>query len=91
MGHVVNCMEGARGKHYDVNNMNPCQGQGTGIIPDLEAAGSGQTGATSALGTVRKADDLALETLKLADLAQVKAGASKVAAMLSQALRAMGQ
>ena len=88
LGHVVNCMEGSRGKNYDANNANPCQGQGTGIIPDLEAMG-GQAGASSALDTVRKADTLALETLKLKDLAQVKAGAAKVATMLTQASRAI--
>ncbi len=90
LGHVVNCMEGSRGTHYDANNSNPCQGQGTGIIPDLEAM-SGQTGASSALDTVRKADTLALETLKHTDLAKVKAGAEKVATMLTQASRAIGQ
>jgi hypothetical protein len=90
LGHVVNCMEGARGTHYDASNANPCQGQGTGIIPDLEAM-SGQMGAPSALDAVRKADALALETLKLTDLAQVKAGAAKVATMLTQASRAIGQ
>ena len=90
LGHVVNCMEGPRGTHYDATNANPCQGQGTGILPDLEAM-SGQTGASSALDTVRKADTLALETLKLTDLAKVKAGAEKVATMLTQASRAIGQ
>jgi hypothetical protein len=90
VGHVVNCMEGSRGAHYDAANGNPCQGQGTGIIPDLEAM-SGQMGASSALDTVRKADALALETLKLTDLAKVKAGAETVATMLTQASRAIGQ
>ncbi len=90
LGHVVNCMEGPRGTHYDANNANPCQGQGTGIIPDLEGMSS-QTGASSALDTVRNADTLALETLKLTDLAKVKAGAEKVATMLTQASRAIGQ
>jgi hypothetical protein len=52
---------------------------------------SGQTGASSALDTVRKADTLALETLKLTDLAKVKAGAEKIATMLTQASRAIGQ
>jgi hypothetical protein len=90
LGHVVNCMEGQRGTHYDAANANPCQGQGTGIIPDLEAMG-GQMGVSSALDTVRKADALSLETLKLTDLTMVKAGAEKVATMLTQASRAIGQ
>lgn len=92
LGHVVNCLEGSRGKNYDAKNDNPCQGQGAGIIPDLEAAARGyQMGATSALDQARKADQLALDTLKLTDLAQVKAGASKVADMLAAALKAIGQ
>lgn len=92
LGHVVNCLEGPRGKNYDANNANPCQGQGAGIIPDLEAAARGyQLGATSALDQARKADQLALDTLKFTDLAQVKAGASKVADMLAAALKAIGQ
>jgi hypothetical protein len=91
LGHVVNCLEGAGGKNYDTKNLNPCQGQGTGVIPDLAAARSGVMGAGSALDTARKADDLVLETLKLTDLAQVKAGATKAAGMLTQALQAIGQ
>ncbi len=92
LGHVVNCLEGARGKNYDAKNLNPCQGQGAGVIPDLEgAAQSGQMGMSSALDMARKADQLALDTLKLTDLTQVKAGASKVSDMLGQALKAIGQ
>ena len=92
LGHVVNCLEGARGKNYDASNGNPCQGQGAGIIPDLDAAMRGyQMGATTALDQARKADELALETLKLTDLTQVKSGATKVADMLGNALRAVGQ
>lgn len=92
LGHVVNCLEGARGKNYDAKNLNPCQGQGSGVIPDLESgAQGGQMGVSGALDTARKADQLALDTLKLSDLAQVKAGASRVADMLGQALKTIGQ
>ncbi len=92
LGHVVNCLEGARGKNYDANNANPCQGQGAGVIPDLDAAVRGyQMGATTALDQARKADELALDTLKLTDLVQVKSGATKVADMLGNALKAVGQ
>ncbi len=92
LGHVVNCLEGPRGKNYDANNANPCTGQGAGIIPDLEtAARAYQMGASSALDQARRADQLALDTLKFTDVAQVKSGASKVAEMLSAALKAIGQ
>lgn len=88
LGHVVNCLEGARGKNYDSKNDNPCQGQGSGIIPDLESARS-SVGAARALEKAREADSLALETLKLTDLARVKAGSSKVADLLGEAISAV--
>ncbi len=92
LGHVVNCLEGKGGKNYDANNLNPCQGQGSGIIPDLQAAVRNyQRGASSALDTAGKADQLALDTLKSTNLAQVKAGASRVSDMLGEALKSMGQ
>lgn len=92
LGHVVNCLEGSRGKNYDAKNDNPCQGQGSGIIPDLESAARGtQTGAAKALDVAREANRIALEALKLTDLPRAKAGASKVADLLGDALRAVGQ
>ena len=92
LGHVVNCLEGKGGKNYDANNLNPCQGQGGGILPDLQAAARNyQMGASTALDLSRKAEQLAMDTLKLKDLAQVKAGASKVADMLGEALKTIGQ
>jgi hypothetical protein len=90
LGHVINCLEGARGPNYDRSNANPCQGQGNGILPDLEAAGrSGGAGAAKSLALAREADQLALETLALADLAPIKAGARKVANLLSTAFSAV--
>src|SRR5438552_6596883 len=92
LGHVVNCLEGKGGKNYDANNLNPCQGQGGGILPDLQAAARNyQMGASTALDLSRKAEQLAMDTLKLTDLAQVKGGASKVADMLGEALKTIGQ
>jgi hypothetical protein len=87
LGHVINCLEGARGPNYDRSNTNPCQGQGNGILPDLEAAEhSNGEGTQAALALAREADRLALETMALADLAPIKAGAEKVANLLSTAL-----
>lgn len=92
LGHVVNCLEGARGRNYDRQNSNPCQGQGNGILPDLEAATrSGQRGAMQALDLARDADQTALATIALTDLAQIKGGASKVADLLGRALALVGQ
>lgn len=92
LGHVVNCLEGKNGKNYDTNNLNPCQGQGGGILPDLRAAARNyQTGASSALDQAQKAEQVAMDTLKMTDLAQVKSGAGNVADMLGGALKALGQ
>lgn len=92
LGHVVNCLEGARGPNYDRQNSNPCQGQGNGILPDLEAAvRSGQRGAMQALSLARDADRTAFDTIGMSDLTQVKSGASKAADLLGRALSAIGQ
>src|SRR5712691_11062359 len=86
LGHVVNCLEGKGGKSYDANNLNPCQGQGGGILPDLQAAARNyQMGASTALDLSRKAEQMAMDTLKLTELAEVKSGAAKVADMLGDA------
>ncbi|MDQ7821091.1 MAG: hypothetical protein RB150_11150 [Armatimonadota bacterium] len=92
LSHVVNCLEGPRGKNYDAQAGNPCQGQGNGILPDLDAAVRAyQMGASTALDAARRADELAVETLKSNDLGQVKTGAGRVADLLGQALKALGQ
>ncbi len=92
LGHVVNCLEGKGGKSYDANNLNPCQGQGGGILPDLQAAARNyQMGASTALDLSRKAEQMAMDTLKLTELAEVKSGAAKVADMLGDALKALGK
>lgn len=90
LGHAVNCIEGPNGKNYDKNNLNPCQGQGNGIIPDLTAERNrGTKGAAQALSLVEEADKTALEALKQAELAKVQAGAKKTADLLDQAIKAL--
>ncbi len=92
LSHVVNCLEGPRGKNYDAQAGNPCQGQGGGIIPDLEAASRAyQMGADAALDAARKADEVAVAGVKQTDLAQVKSAAARATDLLGQALRALGQ
>lgn len=92
LAHVVNCIEGARGANYNSRALNPCEGQGNGLIPDLQAdSGRGQADATKALDFVRQADRLAVDTLKVTDLARVKTAATRVAELLGEALKAIGQ
>ncbi|MDR5694921.1 MAG: hypothetical protein QN198_06160 [Armatimonadota bacterium] len=90
LGHAVNCMEGPNGKNYDKNNLNPCQGQGNGILPDLTAEkNKGTRGAAQALSLVEEADKVAVEALKLAELSKVQAGAKKTTELLDQAMKAL--
>ena len=92
LAHVVNCLEGSRGANYNSRTLNPCQGQGNGLIPDLQAdSGRGRAEATKALELARQADRLAVDTLKLTDLARVKTAATRVADLLGDALTAIGQ
>ncbi|HET6782118.1 MAG TPA: hypothetical protein VFH67_08480 [bacterium] len=92
LAHVVNCIEGSRGANYNSQTANPCQGQGNGLIPDLQSDSSrGRMEATKALEFARQADRLAVETLKVTDLAKVKTAAKRVADLLGEALTATGQ
>ncbi|GEM_PF-1099083 len=92
LAHVVNCIEGSKGANYNSKALNPCQGQGTGLIPDLQAdSARGRADATKALDFARQADRLAVDTLKLTDLARVKTAATRVADLLGEALRTIGQ
>lgn len=90
LGHVVNCLQGPRGPNYDARNDNPCQGEGAGVIPDLEAA-RGQTGAGRALESARTASRIAVDALRLTEFSRVKSEASKVVDALDDALKALGQ
>ncbi len=88
LAHVVNCLEGARGADFNAREGNPCEGQGNGIIPDLTARGAQ---AAKALSSAREANTAALAGLKISDLAQAKAGANKVATLLSTAMKDLPQ
>ncbi|HEY3247782.1 MAG TPA: hypothetical protein VGK88_05780 [bacterium] len=88
LAHVVNCLEGSKGANFSAAEMNPCQGMGNGIIPDLVARGAP---ATKALSEAREANTAALAALKISDLAQAKAGANKVATLLTAAMKDLPQ
>src|SRR5437867_12317416 len=57
--HVMNCLEGPRGKNFRAAVGNPCQGQGNGAITDLQAAAeAGAQGAVKAARYARAAHDM---------------------------------
>jgi hypothetical protein len=85
--HVLNCIEGQQGKAFDSSALNPCKGQGNGIIPDLRAAGS--PGA-NALQHVEMADSLAVSSLTITDPSKLRSNINEVVNHLEEAKNALG-
>lgn len=77
--HVVNCLEGPRGRNYSQAEGNPCQGQGNGIVPDLRAA----QGGAAWMPVVEAATDLALKGAKATDMTTARNIGRGLAALLS--------
>ncbi|MDR7543120.1 MAG: hypothetical protein QN120_02580, partial [Armatimonadota bacterium] len=77
--HVVNCLEGPRGRDYAQAEINPCQGQGNGILVDLRS----NPGRASWVPVAEAAKDLAMRGSKLGELASARASARGVAALLA--------
>jgi hypothetical protein len=88
--HTMNCLEGPRGPNFNAAPGNPCQGQGNGVIPDLQAAqAAGVSGAERALKYTNAAHMLILTALRSDDVNLVQPYASVVSNQLKQALAAL--
>lgn len=62
--HVMNCLEGPGGKNFRAAVGNPCQGQGSGAMNDLQAAqAAGARGADRAARYARAAHDMTANVL----------------------------
>jgi hypothetical protein len=85
--HAINCIEGAQGKNFDSSELNPCKGQGNGIIPDLKAAGS--PGA-NALQHAQEADGIAVSSLTITDPSKLRSNINEVVGHLEEAKSALG-
>lgn len=79
--HVVNCLEGKTGRNYNQAEGNPCEGQGSGIIPDLRGA----QGGAAWMAVAEAAADLALKGSKLTDMTSARNAARGAAALLGTA------
>jgi hypothetical protein len=89
---VLNCLEGPQGAYFNPAAGYPCQGQGDGIIPDLEMAVlQNLPGADSALGEVRSADTLAQQTVAATDPAKARSGAAAIEKHLQTANKFIGE
>lgn len=79
LGHVLNCIEGTKGKNFNQSWGHVCQGQGNGILVDLKAA----SGGTAFTLVAESADALAVAGEKTKDLAQVKNAAKGAGVLLT--------
>ncbi|MBI4277594.1 MAG: hypothetical protein HY660_03975 [Armatimonadetes bacterium] len=85
-GHAVNCLVGNKDKRFDRQWGNPCEGQGSGALVDLKAAG---TRAAEALKITDEAARVGTDTLSAKDVGTAQAGAKKLAGLLDSALKAL--
>lgn len=68
MQHVMNCLEGTRGKNFRAGPGNPCQGQGSGILNNLmDAQAAGANGAARALRYAKVAQNMTATVLKFTE------------------------
>lgn len=89
--HTINCLEGPKGMHFKAAAGDPCQGQGNGVIPDLQAlAAGGSAGARTALNDATIALDLALQAQRMADVDQAQPWLRVVARYLQKASDDLG-
>jgi hypothetical protein len=82
--HVINCIEGPEGKAFD---SSACDGQGSGIIPDLKAAGPE---GSKALEHVQEADTIAVSPSAASDLHTLHSNIDELVSHLEEAKKALG-
>lgn len=78
LGHVLNCIEGTRGRNFNGSWGHVCQGQGDGILVDIKDAKN----AGAVMAVLEAADGLAVAGVKAKDLAAVQYAARGVGALL---------
>jgi hypothetical protein len=79
MHHVLNCLVGPKDKMFDAAAGNPCQGQGNGILADIQAGMGKDTQYHEAWWAAQTAD----RALKTNDLQQTKAAAHVITLILT--------
>lgn len=78
LGHVLNCIEGTKGKNFNASWGHVCQGQGDGILTDIKSAKN----ADRVMLVLESADSLAVAGVKTKDLETVRVTARGVGALL---------
>src|SRR3990172_7345460 len=82
LGHVLNCIEGTKGKNFNASWGHVCQGQGDGILTDIKGAKN----ADNLMLVLESADSLAVAGVKARDLGPVQRAARGVGALLQVVL-----
>lgn len=82
LGHVLNCIEGTRGKNFNSSWGHVCQGQGDGILSDIKGAKNGE----NVMLVLEAADTLATSGVKARDLSAVQNAARGTGALLQVVL-----
>lgn len=80
IGHTIACIEGSKGKNVSPQWMNPCSGQGDGVLVDLRRIKA----SASLIRTAQEADATAVAAIKSSNLTKVKNGARRVAQLMSK-------
>ena len=78
LGHVLNCIEGTRGRNFNASWGHVCQGQGDGILTDIK----GVKNAADLMLVLESADQLAASGVKARELGAVQSAARGVGALL---------
>lgn len=78
LGHVLNCIEGTKGKNFNSSWGHVCQGQGEGILTDIKGAKN----ADNLMLVLEAADNLATGGVKAKDLSAVQNAARGTGALL---------
>jgi hypothetical protein len=76
--HTINCVVGQGGAGYDASQLNPCQNQGSGALPDATSAATKQS--------LQKAVAQAQAGLATNDLAAAQKDATAASAALKSAM-----
>lgn len=81
--HVINCLEGPNGTNFVQAAGYPCQGQGRGILVDLQAGvAAGIGGSNRALRFATIAHTLALQAVRFGEVNEAQPWAAVIARQL---------
>ena len=90
--HVINCLEGDKGRNFKIAGGHVCQGQGNGILIDLRAAvAAGARGAETSLRFADVASKLALQAVVMTDVNEAQPWAIVISRQLTIARDALGR